>query len=268
MTRNEKRPRVMKTTVKSLEILEMIREEQPVRVTDVAEAFDMNRGSAYTHLATLKEFGYANEEDGKYWLGAPLIRLGQTAKTQCPVLQAASSIVSEVANETNERTQFFMEEQGKLWYISGDSGNRGIDTGVDVGTAVPIHATASGKAVLANVTPEKREEMIQDIGFEEYNSNTITDYDALMEEVETVRDRGFAISQQEITDYLNSVAVPITSSEASSVGALCIIGPAQYLKPEYMKNELVDELMAYANKLEVDVMRETEGTVSPYNSRT
>ncbi len=264
MTTDKKRPRMMKTTAKSLRILELIREQGVVRPIDVAEHFDMNRGSAYTHLATLREFGYVTESDGEYRLGMPLVRLGETTRTRCTVTQLASSIVSDIADETGERVQFMMEEHGELWYLCGDHGERGVDTGVNIGTSVPIHASAAGKAVLAEVSDEKREEMIAKADFKGYNSNTITDYESLMEEIEQVQERGFAINQREITQWLNSIGVPITSSEADSVGALCIIGPAQRLTREKMESDLAEVLLSYANKLEIDAKREKEGSISPY----
>jgi len=265
MAENKESPRTMRTTEKSLEILEMVQRQEKVRPVDVAERFDMSRGSAYTHLATLQNAGYVVQDEEGYRLGCSLISLGQTARTQYTMFDVASSVVSEVSDVTDERVQFMLEEHNELWYICGDSGENGVDTGVEIGASVPIHASAVGKAILAEVNEEKREAILDTVDFDPYNSNTITSRSDFVAELNSVKENGYALNKQEITEWINAVAVSVEVPETTSIGALCVIGPAARLTHERMESEISDILLSYANTFEVKLNKEMEGTISPYD---
>lgn len=258
-------PRTMKTTETSLEILELVQRLESPTLTQVAQELDLNKTSAYTHLVTLTEKGYLVKEDDTFRLGMRLLRLGIAARKRHPGSSIARSVVDQIANEANERASYIIEENGKGVYLYESMGNRGIPTGPEIGGRVPLHATASGKAVLAFAPDERRDEIISTLDLEPFTDNTITSVEEFRTELARVRENRFAINEQEDMSGVNAVAVPVRGVDDVVVGALSIAGPAHRMTSNQMKEEYAPLLLGYANEFELSLDHADGKTGFPYD---
>jgi len=255
--------RTMKTTEKSLRILEAV-ERGERTVTDIANELSLQKSSVYTHLATLKDAGCVIKDGDQYRLGMTLLRLGIAARQRDEAYQKAKPITEQLAEETNERGHFTIEEQGEGIYLFEAKGSRAIMTGPQIGGRVPLHATASGKAILAYEEEQRRTKIVQELTFERFTPNTTTDVDSFLDELETVRERGFAKNEQEDVKGVNAIAAPVTKPTGEVVGALSVGGPAHRLNDEKLETELADIILGYVNELELSLGNNSSDTSSPY----
>ncbi|WIV68655.1 IclR family transcriptional regulator [Natrialbaceae archaeon AArc-T1-2] len=161
--------------------------------------------------------------------------------------------VKELAMETNERAQFIVEEFGYGIYLHMETGDNAVETDVRIGKMASLHTTSAGKAILAHLPEEQVMRIVDRYGLSKRTENTITDPDALLEELETIRDRGYAYNDGERITGMRAVGVPITDVEDDVVGALSVSGPAHRMKGNWYEKEIPDLLLGTANELELNL---------------
>jgi len=123
-------------------------------------------------------------------------------------------------------------------HFLGASGN--------VGTRWPIHATSTGKALIAfdRAGADRLGAKLSCL-----TANTITEFDKLEEELDDIRLRGFAEVVDELEDGLSGVAVVVRGSTGEVLGALSICGPSQRM-PESRRTQLGAILCTAASQLQ------------------
>lgn len=99
------------------------------------------------------------------------------------------------------------------------------------GQRLPVFCTATGKGFLAFLSKETVEQILKS-GLPKYTEYTKTKRSAIFDELEVIRERGFAISQQEYEEGVNAVAAPILDGKEYPVAAMAIVGPAFRLPQE------------------------------------
>jgi DNA-binding IclR family transcriptional regulator len=99
----------------------------------------------------------------------------------------------------------------------------------DRGTTIYLHSGASGKVILAYLNPEERARTIQEKGLKRLTANTITDPSALKKELEEIRRRGYAVSDQEIYQGVKAIAAPIFDFQGKITASLGVAGPRERL---------------------------------------
>jgi DNA-binding IclR family transcriptional regulator len=118
-----------------------------------------------------------------------------------------------------------------------------------VGKRTPLHATSSGKVLLAYADAETVAEVL-DGGLERYTEHTVTDPRALREELTGVRGRDWACCREELEVGLNSVAAPIFAGDGEMVGAVSVSGPSYRLTTDDFPS-IAERLLAGADAISV-----------------
>ena len=104
-------------------------------------------------------------------------------------------------------------------------GREGSASDFQVGKANPLHASASVKLFLAMMTAAQREEMLSALGdLRRFTANTIVDPDRFRDELDHIREGGYALDSSELYDSYRSLAVPIRQADGSVSAALCVGG--------------------------------------------
>jgi DNA-binding IclR family transcriptional regulator len=106
-----------------------------------------------------------------------------------------------------------------------------------VGRQTPLHATSSGKVLLANAAPVERTRLVEAIGLAAYTAETITDAGQLEQQLQEILDQGYATTEGEYEDGLNAVAVPVRDARGMVVAALSASGPSYRLTADRMEEQ-------------------------------
>lgn len=244
-------------TVSSVEtlfdILEHIHQEEGATVSEVAAELNYSKSTVHRHLLTLKQRGYVVENDG-YYVGFRFLEFGEQARNRHLGYQLARQAVEELANETNERAQFIVEEHGHAVYVHISDGEYAVQTNPQIGRRAPIYAVAAGKAILASLPEEELSRIFERISLEEQTNRTITDLDVLCKSLEQINDRGFALNNQEYISGLSAIGVPVTGAGGTVIGALSISGPSHRLTDDRLEDEFSKLLLGTANELELNIL--------------
>lgn len=231
-------------------IIEALVELEGATVTELAEELDAAKSTVHQHLATLFELGYVIKEDGEYNVGLRFLSIGEYAKGNNEAAQLVAPMVEQLAAETDERVQFFVEEHGRAIYLHTAAGERAVQANRKTGELRYLHSSAGGKAILARMAPEEVEAIIDRHGLPAETERTITDPEALRSELETVRERGYSLNKGESIEGLWAIGVPVVV-EGDVVGAFSVSGPRHRLENSGLREELPDLLLATANELEI-----------------
>jgi IclR family transcriptional regulator, acetate operon repressor len=118
-----------------------------------------------------------------------------------------------------------------------------------LGSHTPLHATSSGKVLLAGARPEARAARLAQ-PLAAYTSATITRVESLLEELDAVAARGYAVAIEELEEGLTAVAAPIHGPDGEVVASVSVSGPSYRLEPERL-----DEVGALVVRAASDISR-------------
>jgi len=245
--------RTVKATETTFAILEAINESNGIRLTDLAETLEKPKSTIHRYLRTLIDLEYLVREDGEYYVSLRFLDIGWSARTRKEGYRKAKTKVKELADETNERAQFIVEEHGRAVYVHRETGDYAVQTDPGIGKRIDLHATSAGKAVISNWPDERIEAYVNHWGLPALTVNTITDREKLMAEVETIRDVGYSVNREENIEGLKAVGAAVNGPDGEVLGALSVSGPANRMKGNWFEDELPDILMGFANEMELNL---------------
>lgn len=234
------------------EVIETLEELGSARVTEIAEEINRPPSIVHNHLATLQELEYVVKEGQKYKLGLRFLQRGEIARNRLPLYTEAQSVIEQLANSTRELVTLMVEEHGRGVYLDVVQGNEDIQYPGLPGTRIRLHCSAAGKAILAHLTDERIEQILDTHGLPPQTTNTITERDELFEELETIREQGYALDKQEFREGMRSIGAPICDEENTVIGGLSIAGPTHRISGERLETELPDELIQSVNVIELN----------------
>src|SRR5699024_8298944 len=114
------------------------------------------------------------------------------------------------------------------------------------------HCISLGKAILAYLPQERIEEIIEQSELVQYTSQTITTREELLNELEQIRDQGYAFDNEEKIAGLKCVAAPVIDPDGRVLGALSISGPSSRMTGERFADELPEMVTRSANVIEIN----------------
>lgn len=234
--------KTIKSVETSLRVLDVIREREPVGVTEIADVLGCSKGSAHHHVATLCKHGYLERVDGEYRLGLRFLSLGGQVRERQSLYHLAKDDVDDLAAETGEQVRLTVERDDRGVTIYRTSGDRGGGSETHLGSDEPLYCTAAGKAFLAELPEERIDRYLAETDLEPHTDRTITDPAALREELAAIRSSGVAFDDGERREGTRCVASAVDSPDGELLGAISVSGPAERLQGERFRSELPDRL--------------------------
>lgn len=244
--------RTLKTTETTLEVIEALEALDGARVSELAEELEMAASTVHAHLATLENHEYVAKEGDEYHLGLEFLSLGNYVGYRKPAYETAEAYTEQLAEETECRAVFMVEEHGWGVYMFTFSGQHAVWTYSTVGKKVPLHVTAAGKAILSKLPDSDVEAIIERHGLTVETENSITDPDELFDQLEEIRDRGYSFNNQEQLDGVKAVGAPVTDAHDRVIGSFSVASPANRLDDTEFEEELPSTLLGIANEFELE----------------
>lgn len=213
----------MSTTLKKcLKIFEtMALSESPRGISELARELDLDKSAVQRIFQTLLEEGYVEKNETsryrptlKLWeLGAQVISRNESRRLIRPILRYASKV--------SELTSYLAwADFPDIIYLDKVEGSRGRTNSSDPGQRIPMHLTASGRAVLAFYEQSITEALIARLAADPVD----TDFNPqeLQRELETIRNRLYAATERGSASRVSSVAAPVWNSEGVPVGSVVL----------------------------------------------
>ncbi|MDG5777193.1 IclR family transcriptional regulator [Haloarculaceae archaeon H-GB2-1] len=245
-------PRTLKTTETSLSLVQTVQDLGGAAFTELRSELDLSKSTLYYHLNTLEKAGYLVKSDGEYQIGLRFLSHAEYAKRQEPAYDVVRAKAQELADRVAEEIDFSVEENGRLVVVYHNIGGDAM-TDFQIGQYLYLHATAGGKVMLAEMPERRIEQIIDQWGLPELTDNTITEKAALMEELDVIRERGYAINDEEEREGLRSVSATINRSDGSVLGSLAVDGPTYRLTNERIETRTSEELLGVIEEIESEL---------------
>lgn len=242
----------IKSMATSLDIVEAVNRRDGATLSELADQFDKPKSTVHDHLQTLADAGYLVKEGREFQVSVRFLNLGGRARASSQLFQVAEAELRELASDTGEHANLMVEENGRGTFLYKVKGSRSVRLDTYEGMEVDLHTTAMGKAILAEMSRERRDEIIAEHGLEPVTTETITDRDRLESELADIRERGYAIDNEERVEGVRCVAAPIVSRD-QVVGAVSVSAPKSRMNGERFQEEIPSEVLSTANIIEVNL---------------
>lgn len=249
--------RKIKAVDKTCRILYAIRELRGATVSELSHTVGATPGTVHTHLSTLVDHGLVVKEGTTYRLGFKLVALGEYVKHRSILYQNAKRHVDKLAMETGECIHLFSRHKGHGFLIYESYGEQAVGSRIHERLREEpyehLYCSAGGKAILAHLTDEQVDEIADRHGLTRMTPNTITDLSTLKEELSHIRERGFALNDEELLRGQRAVGVAVLDSNEEPLGAISLSAPRSRLNGERFNKDIPELIGDTVNLVELNI---------------
>lgn len=247
---NPKHP--VRTIDRTFEILEVIQSRNGAGVSEIADRVDIGKSAVHNHLSTLMDREYIEKDGDDYQIGLSFLNLGAYARNRMAIYDTAESQIDELAAETGELVNLLVERNGIGVYLYQSKGDSAVELDTHEGKRVQLHCTALGKAILGFRPRDEVDAVLREHGLPQLTANTITDREEFLATLKQIRQRRYAIDNEERLKGLRCIAAPITNDTDRSIAAVSISCPTHRVDDERFHNDLSEAVLGTANVIELE----------------
>ncbi len=201
--------------------------ETGLSLSEISEKLKLPVSTVYRIVQNLVNWQYLTESaGGNYVLGFSLLTLGHIVQSNLALASIARKYMEELSRQTSETIYLAMLDRfsSEIIYIEKIESLRNVKLSAGIGSHNPIHATANGKSLVCRFSKDKIREMLGKKGMPPLTPKTITDVEQFIDEVEQLKQKGFALDDLEHEPGVRCVAAPIFDYTGNVVASISISG--------------------------------------------
>jgi IclR family acetate operon transcriptional repressor len=234
---------------RAVAVLELLAARGESGITEIAAELGVHKSTASRLVSVLEGRGLVEQlgQRGKYVIGFGVVRLAGAAIGRLDLASVGLPICQGLADSIGETINIAVLDGTSAVNITQARGAAAISAQNWIGQRTPLHATSSGKVLLAHLEPARRKEIVNG-RLPALTPNTLTEPIALAEELDEVLTTGYATTFEELEIGLHAVAVPIFGAGGRLLAAMSASGPA-YRLPRRQTKAIAADLAAGAAEL-------------------
>ncbi|HEX3749659.1 MAG TPA: IclR family transcriptional regulator [Streptosporangiaceae bacterium] len=224
----EPRPAALIQSVdRAISLLELLAKHGRAGITEIADELGVHKSTASRLVSVLENRGLVEQlgERGKYALGFGIARLAAAGTRRLDLTKLSQPVCEVLARQLGETVNVAVLHDRAAINISQGFGPSAVAVQNWVGQRTPLHATSSGRVLLAHVAEAERDGLL-DKPLRRYTPQTVTSLATLADELDRVRRDGYATSFEQLEVGLHAVAVPVFDSRGEVVAAIGASGPS------------------------------------------
>jgi DNA-binding IclR family transcriptional regulator len=235
---------------RAISVLEILARRGSAGVSEVAADIGVHKSTAFRLLSALEERNLVEQANdrGKYQLGFGILRLANAIPSRLDLVRQARPVLDALVTQFGETVNLAVIRSHYAVNVDQVISNAAVASQNWVGQLTPLHATSSGKVLLAHLDEAARRRLLDAAGLARYTDQTITSRKTLDAHLATVVDDGYACTFEEYEIGLNAVAAPVRDHSGHVVGAVSVSGPAYRLDSPRIK-ELLEDLRQGADRI-------------------
>ena len=197
-----------------------------LQLREISQRTSLNKSTAYRFVAHLESEGYLFRDDaGAYVVGPKLARLGAGIAYHATLRKISRPVLTQLAKETSETVNLAVLDGHDVLYLEVLESPHSFRMASQPGMHRPPNCTALGKALLAFLPSEQREEILPMLTFERATPRTIPNLARFRKELTRVVQQGFAMDDQETDLGARCVAAPVLDESGKVAAAISVSGP-------------------------------------------
>jgi IclR family transcriptional regulator, KDG regulon repressor len=221
-----------------------------IGVREVARMTGLTTSTVGRLMTAMKERGILsqNQNSRGYALGMRLLTWTGVYLTALDIRTIAQPIMAELQQSTQETISLYVLDGSDRVCVERLESPQNVRIIARLGRRLPLYAGSAGKAMLAFLPEQKIKEIVESSNLAPFTARTITDPTLLLQELDKVRQRGYAVSHGEWTQDASGVAAPVFGPNRDVIGALTISGPTQRFTRDTIE-KYAREVVNYAHEI-------------------
>ena len=219
----------MSSAIRTFRVLEEVSRLQPVSLAELSQVFDYSKSTLQRTLKTLEAAGWLvrNGSDSTMWeVSTRALLVRPQALTGGELLARAQGPMTWLRDQVDETIHLTaLNDLDSMVLIHRVDCQQVVRTFSPIGDRSPLHATSTGKAVLAYL-PERDVEDVLARSPQRYNAHTVADREGLMRQLREIRRVGYAINDREYRAAVSAIGAPVFDASGAPIAGLCISMPS------------------------------------------
>jgi DNA-binding IclR family transcriptional regulator len=223
-------PAQVQSVDRALTVLDLLAQRGEVGVTELAAELAVHKSTAFRLVTALERRQLVEQvgDRGKYRLGLGILRLAAATTGRLDVARESRSVCERLAHEFGETVNVAILDEGAAVNVMQEFGNASVSTRNWIGRRTPLHATSSGKVLLAFADETLRKAVLTG-PLERHTGATVIDPAQLRRQLDQAVERGWASTNEELEVGLTAIAAPIRDGAGRVAAAVSISGPSYRL---------------------------------------
>ncbi len=232
-------------------------EHPELTLSEVARSTGLTRAAARRFLLTLVELGYVRTDGRLFTLRPKILELGYAYLSSLSLPEIALPHLEQLVERVHESTSVSVLDGDEVVYVARVPTKRIMTVSISVGTRFPAYATSMGRVLLAWRSAEWLDGYLASARLKALTAHTLADSESLRAELAAVRERGWAMADQELEEGLRSVAAPIRDQSGQVAAAINVATNVSRTSADDLIERIVPQLLATARLIEQDFVRST-----------
>lgn len=235
---------------RALSILERLAEADGMTLTDLAQSVGLAPSTTHRLLTTLQQRRFADfdEEYGLWVIGVGAFNVGNAFLRNRRIVTLGRPVMRRLMEDVGETVNLAVEDQNELVYVTQFESHAPMRAFFRPGRRAPMHASAVGKAMLAEIDDAALTDLLHRKGMPRFTDKTIVDPSALRAELVKTRERGWGLDDEEHTVGMRCVAATIHNEHGEVIAGVSVSGPSVRVT-ETRLGELGAKVVQAANQI-------------------
>ncbi|PJI07293.1 MULTISPECIES: IclR family transcriptional regulator [Clostridium] len=218
---------IVQSVDRSLSIIEVLSDyENGLGITEISEKVGLHKSTVFRLLSTLIYKGYVQQDknSSRYGLTLKLFELGNKKVENMSLVTVALPYIKKLMEKTNEVVHLVVRDGTDMVYISKVEPQKTIRMYSSIGKRIPLYCTAVGKAMMSQMLDNEVEEIWEKSDIKKLTDRTITDLETMKKELKKVKEKGYAIDEQENEIGIRCIGTIIRDYKGNICGAASVSG--------------------------------------------
>jgi len=228
----------MEAIKKTFAVLELfLNNKEEISLLELSRLSGINKTTVSRITSALVKLGYLKQREkrGKYSLGTKFLDFSGFVKTRIKIRDIAIPHLIKLGQLVKESVMVAIWDGREAITHETFHANHFLKVAPDEGTRIPLHSTAVGKVIIADMSEEEFQRYFHENALEQYTSNTITDLNDLKKHIIIVKQEEVAFDDEEYALGVRGVAAALRNNDDSVIGAIGVLGPSVRLTRARMR---------------------------------
>lgn len=247
------------TLAKAIAILDAFSSEQPERgIRELSREIGINSATVFRLVTTLANAGYLEQDPAtqRYSIGPKVIRLATLYENQNPISIVARKVFESYVDRFEHNFYLGKLSKFEVIYLSVLDGRGPIRIVVETGRTAALHATATGKLLLAYQDDDFIRRFLEASDLKAHTHQTITEADLLWKQIEEIRKKGYAVNDGEYYEDVGAITVPVLDNRTQTTLGLCLAYPRHLVIQERI---FIEDLIPLAREISGEIVHRSTG---------
>lgn len=214
-------PSFMTSLARGLAVVKAFSEQRrAMTIAQLSHKTGIPRAAVRRCLYTLKQLGYADSEANNFYLKPKILSLGYSYLSSTPLTISAQPALNKISCQLNESCSLGVLEESDVLYLSRSQSSRVMSVALNAGSRVPAYCTSLGRVLLAALSEDELCDYFSKARLIAHTDRTVTTESELRDILTEVRQKGYAIVEEELEIGLQSIAVPVRGAAGTIVAAV------------------------------------------------